>query len=235
MGLACIARETSLFLAVGVIVVEAIHCRRLRKNILFPALLPVVVVAILTIVTPYPDVVVRNELWVFNFANYGRTVESLVSLPLALGAFLLLIWFTWQHWEQRDFKAVERAAIGAAMVVFLINTPIVYGFAKVRESRLVALPLVFLWPIAGRWLSGWVQWLRVHFTWRLVPPFLLLALTTKGVLNNVYFSNRYGFHRGYKWYLAVLAAIALTGVILRWKPSWFPTMNRKARVQDAKR
>lgn len=92
------------------------------------------------------EVVDRFSCFIENFENQKNAVESIVSLVLALGAYL---YFLWWFLRANTPSVLERKFTDAFLLTFAVNTIVVLLMTFARETRLFALPLFFLWPLAG--------------------------------------------------------------------------------------
>ena len=86
----------------------------------------------------------RYSCFLENFENNKNTVESLTSIFLSLGPFL---YFSCIALNKLHLPLFKKNVINAFLVTVAINTPIVILTAFARESRLFALPLLFIWPM----------------------------------------------------------------------------------------
>jgi len=93
--------------------------------------------------------VVANRLSCYfqNFGTYASSVETIVSFFLVLGPAL---YFLYMSIKPKAYTILEKKYILAFLLALVINTPIVMAATLARETRLFALPLFFLWPLAGQ-------------------------------------------------------------------------------------
>lgn len=89
----------------------------------------------------------RFQYWARNLQSVKTAFESLVSLGLALALPMSLYGAARRLGLMRAHTPWLRAFFWSAV----LNTPVVFYAAYARESRLFALPLVFLWPLCGAW------------------------------------------------------------------------------------
>lgn len=82
-----------------------------------------------------------------NFGTLGKTIETLFSFLLVLAPWL---YFLWVRQRSEPFTMEHKRFVQAFFIALIINTPIIMLATLARESRLFALPLVFLWPLAGQ-------------------------------------------------------------------------------------
>src|SRR5690554_934415 len=82
-----------------------------------------------------------------NFGTLEKSIETFFSffLVLAPGLYFLFILK-----RTKGFIGFHKRFIQAFFIGLLINTPIIMSATLARESRLFALPLIFLWPLAGQ-------------------------------------------------------------------------------------
>ena len=82
----------------------------------------------------------------YNFQDLQYSLEALVAPLLVLGIFVYIVRYAVvRNHIQKKYMPL----IFAFLVTAAINTIIVYIGGHVREMRLFALPLVFLWPLMG--------------------------------------------------------------------------------------
>jgi hypothetical protein len=137
--LACLSRETSLLAVPGLLLLEE---RRPTLRCLPKYLLPIAAWAVFYFGKEAPGDPGRFLYWTKNFASGKISFETLVSASLALG-LPAATYFA-------DGGPRLRARWTKAFFLTLaLNTPIVLYAAYARESRLLALPLIFLWPRCG--------------------------------------------------------------------------------------
>ena len=89
----------------------------------------------------------RLSCYFQNFGTFASAVESVVSFFLVLGPSLYFLYMGKKSWI---FSALEKKYVRAFLLAVAINTPIVMAATLARETRLFALPLIFLWPLAGQ-------------------------------------------------------------------------------------
>jgi hypothetical protein len=86
-----------------------------------------------------------------NFGTRRAAVETTFNLFISLGIPGLVALLYWRRRPRPT--GVDRAFLAAFAVALLVNHPVVCFAAVAAEMRLLALPLVFVWPLAGRWLA----------------------------------------------------------------------------------
>ncbi|HUH47575.1 MAG TPA: hypothetical protein VLZ54_10515 [Arenibacter sp.] len=82
-----------------------------------------------------------------NFGTLEKTLETLFSFLLVLVPALYFLFVTN---KEKKFTTVQKRFVQAFLIGLLINTPVIMLATLARESRLFALPLIFLWPLAGQ-------------------------------------------------------------------------------------
>ena len=83
-----------------------------------------------------------------NFGTLAKSIETLFSFLLVLAPGLYLL-FVIQR-SKVYITIMQKRFIQAFFIGLVINTPIIMMATLARESRLFALPLIFLWPLAGQ-------------------------------------------------------------------------------------
>jgi len=83
-----------------------------------------------------------------NFGTLAKTIETLFSFLLVLGPGLYLLFVI--QGSKAYITVMQKRFIQAFFIGLVINTPIIMTATLARESRLFALPLIFLWPLAGQ-------------------------------------------------------------------------------------
>lgn len=161
--LAIIARESTVFLMPGLAIIFSgfsLKAKNMwsmsvkRKLLLLFVPLPLYAIYLGTFlwttdIWKETSEVAANRLSCYfqNFGTYASSVESIVSFFLVLGPGL---YFLYMSNKPKVFTALEKNYVQAFLLAVVINTPIVMVAALARETRLYALPLIFLWPMAGQ-------------------------------------------------------------------------------------
>jgi hypothetical protein len=170
LTLACYAREQSAFFY-PVLVISAVWARQScpRWRLLTASLLPLVAYIPFRVLVSSRWDFDRWAYWRYNFANPGRTTDTVVSLILAFGIVWLLaamgcfVLYRDRLWPNRGF-----VLFGAATTVpITVMVTLTASFA--RETRIFFPPFVFMIPLAllgFRWL---VQRLTEVIAVRLTP------------------------------------------------------------------
>lgn len=158
----------------------------------------------------------RFTHWRFNFQNKDFAAETIVSILLTLGpALLLTLRYAARHpWDQEDLRAILPALVGAAVVV-----PIVLISGRAREARLFALPLIFLWPVLGKYAQSYMAELKnaaQKVSWRLLLPALIALALAYAVSFHLYHPTyAAGFGQGFQFYAFIVLALGAVGELLR--------------------
>ena len=142
----------------------------------------------------------RFFYWQKNFASPLLAFETFVSLGLALALPLLLL-----TWPGVRPEASTRAWRRAFSLTLALNTPVVFVAAYARETRLLALPLIFLWPLTGPWLATILRGLPQAQS-AFLPLRFALAFLGLAAVALCYFPS-YRFAPGYRY--SALAFLAL--------------------------
>ncbi|PXX31780.1 hypothetical protein C7972_101619 [Arenibacter sp. ARW7G5Y1] len=161
--MATIARESTVFLWPGLVVIFAglsLKSKNLWsatvKKKLFLLFLPLPLYGIYlgifiwaTGIWKETSELVANRLGCYfqNFGTFASSVETLVSFFLVLGPGL---YFLYMSIKPKTYTILEKKYILAFLLALVINTPIVMTATLAREARLFALPLFFIWPLAGQ-------------------------------------------------------------------------------------
>jgi hypothetical protein len=144
----------------------------------------------------------------FNFQNQSFTIESLLAPVLTVAWPIIIYFFAWPHIR------IPRIWRQMAMITFVLNTPIVLFTAYARESRLFALPLIFVWPAVGASaIYLWGRYRQSVYGIRFVAVLSTIFIFTHMVkrwLRDVYYPTAPGnFADGYRWYIAFIFALSL--------------------------
>jgi hypothetical protein len=116
----------------------------------------------------------------YNFQNIHFLIESIVSTMLIL---LLPIYLLVVNKKYMFVNAENSRFIKAFLLTFIINTLLIFLTARVRELRLLVIPLFFLWPIFGSFfindlklLTNVKAYKTVFFKWHNIAYFLFLSI-----------------------------------------------------------
>jgi hypothetical protein len=161
--LAMVARESSVFLFPGFIMIGlglkvlptlTWSSSAIRKWILLFLPLPLYAIYLLLFFW-------KTDLWIEsstlegsrleclndNFGTLEKTIETLFYFLLVLAPGLYLLFVTR---KKKVFTTVQKRFVQAFFISLLINTPVIMLATLARESRLFALPLIFLWALGGQ-------------------------------------------------------------------------------------
>tara|TARA_R110000744_G_scaffold5467_7_gene19445 strand:- start:1099 stop:2319 length:1221 start_codon:yes stop_codon:yes gene_type:complete len=228
--LATIARESTLFLMPGLAIIFSgfsLKSKNMwnfgikRKLLLLFAPLPLYVIYLgiflwATGIWKETSEVAANRLSCYfqNFGTYASSVESIVSFFLVLGPGL---YFLYMSNKPKIFSALEKKYVQAFLLALVINTPIVMVATLARESRLFALPLIFLWPLVGQLFgkeltlltkpSLYLECLR---NWRYSMVLLLLSLIIYAIAFRLYvpsFPTKDNFFNEYLFVLLLIMSL----------------------------
>jgi hypothetical protein len=79
-----------------------------------------------------------------NFESDKSVFESIAAFFLVL---LIPVYFIVTTKATELFKSKHKGLVKAFIITLVVNTIIAYSMTKVREARILMLPLVFLWPV----------------------------------------------------------------------------------------
>lgn len=160
---AMVARESSAFLLPGFILIGlglgTLPDLRWSRTVIrkwFLLFLPIALYAVYLILF-----FLKTDLWVEssslessrldclndNFGTLEKSIETFFSFFLVLAPWL---YFLFILKRTKGFTGWHKRFIQAFFIGLLINSPIIMSATLARESRLFALPLIFLWPLAGQ-------------------------------------------------------------------------------------
>jgi hypothetical protein len=193
--------------------------RRIRslvtlKNAIFFGL-PVVGYLLYLHLLQTPDMDGRFAHLRTNFENTRSTIASLASLVIGFGVVGLLAVFKGDLLPQPQEKR-ERAILGAFFLTFLLNTLVVFFCALVRETRVFALPLVLLWPIAGLWIRRLGERLNPRAWWQALTPLGRLLVLATFVLSFALYSPLWSCSKHvFKGYFAGVMSLGMLWALSR--------------------
>lgn len=173
--MAMVARESTVFLLPGIYLLfpvvekyisKAVGISNSKKFIILSMPLVMYLVFIISFIE-------SNQLWIAfgeeltdrfsclyaNFKNEKFTIETITSFFLTIGPFL---YFLKVYFTTSSPGPSEKQFIKAFWLCLIINTPIVVAATFAREARLFVLPLFFLWPFAGCFLSSELKLLSTY-------------------------------------------------------------------------
>jgi hypothetical protein len=116
--------------------------------------------------------------WICLFQNFESDKSVFESIAAFFLVLLIPVYFIVTTKSTELFSSKHKGLVKAFILTLVVNTIIAYSMTKVREARILMLPLVFLWPIfSAVFLSklslmisfnSWIQLFK--------KPFLLLLL-----------------------------------------------------------
>ncbi|MBK9177249.1 MAG: hypothetical protein IPM46_13130 [Flavobacteriales bacterium] len=161
LTIALIAHETSLFIMPLFMVMLRRSPRRMSITIASPVVLfALFLFAYLPsqdLMRPtFDDSLHRFGTWAFNFSSPAMAAETMgyMAMTLLLPVYLLV--------RFRGSNAAEpraRETMQAFWISLVLNTLVVLIAAKAREARVLALPLIIVWPLLGKAFSS--EWARL--------------------------------------------------------------------------
>ncbi len=164
------------------------------------------------------EMISRYSCFLENFENTKNTIESLVSFFVSLGVPL---YFSLLFLSQRTPNNFQQQFIFAFLLTALINTPIVFLSSFARESRLFALPLFFLWPMASQLFGKKIKLLfsfkaysQMLRKWQYLLSFLVLNILNYWFCFQYYKNLGLGENTYFAEYLFLSIYIITTHVLL---------------------
>ena len=119
----------------------------------------------------YDELNVRFSQLMYNFQNVQFSIESIALFIMISGLPVVLLLAQGKEVIKNE-KYKLRVAFWLALV---LNTIMVYVSARVNEARVLALPLIFLWPLLGNYaLNFWHQ--TIHRITKKVVFVLILVM-----------------------------------------------------------
>ena len=233
--LAIIARESTLFLLPGLAIIFSgfsLKSKNMwnfgikRKLLLLFAPMPLYVIYLgiflwATGIWKETSEVAAKRLSCYfqNFGTYASSLESIVSFFLVLGPGL---YFLYMSHKSKIFSALEKKYVQAFLLAVVINTPIVMVATLAREARLFALPLIFLWPLAGQLFGKELRplirpnlYLDCFRDWRYSMLLLLLSLISYAIAFRLYVPSFPSKDNFFNEYLFVMLLIMSVHFVLR--------------------
>lgn len=170
----------------------------------------------------------RFQHFFINFQNPSFALESLAAPFITVAIPALLAWVGQSSADLERERLWRRMTI----VTFVINTPIVLVAAYARESRLFALPLLFLWPWTGKYVMVLWSTLRSRTqsfdARRLLSKngilrLIVLCIFLFEVMVVLYWFLRFGyyptapgnFETGYRLYIGMVMISVVAAVVWR--------------------
>lgn len=237
LSLSLIARESGLLLIPSIALFlfsfhfdkgKIFSSNNLKKTLLLILPVAIYMVYLYTFITitsaseeTKSELLDRLSLFDFNFQDQQFSIESLTSLFLAIGFPLyILYWYT----RENLLTKVERKMVKAFLLCLIINVPLVLTTAQAREARLFALPLIFLWPIFGKFLFYEIQFIKslnlikkTLKNWIFSTLLFMLIFISAIVKNHIYFPTGWEKDTSYQdeYLLIVLIMISIHFVFKR--------------------
>ena len=227
-SLAMIARETSVLLLPALLYTENRKIKwisiwfYIKRNLYLS--LPILIYVIYLVIFMYAnnlfgdastEMTRRWSCFLENFESKKNTLESLVSIYLTLG------FFTTASILLRSPNNQLGSLTTAFWITVLINTPIVILSAFARESRLFALPLLFIWPIftqlfCPNLIQKWKNFLSQSLSYKtfMATLFVLFSFVNYYFCYRIYSDFGLGDNNFFTEYLFLLNSLILILVLL---------------------
>lgn len=164
----------------------------------------------------------RWQLVYYNFQNSQFAIESFCSLLLGWGLPTFVFFFMA---KKMVFTKLEKAWLKAFLLSLCLNSLLVFLATKARETRLFTLPLLLLWPLAGRQLGLLLQhWRSKTFPGprsRNIFIGLLLVLLFLALMIALHLYRPTGLDASQNWhkpYFFLLLSFIFSGVLFRFWP-----------------
>jgi hypothetical protein len=144
-----IARETGLLLIPFLLTQKNLlnaseNSKPTQRIYLF--IVPVIVYLIYFFTQPFSaSLSSRPKCLFFNFQNIQFSIDALVSLLIACGLPIYISCIS-----KKSASPDEKKSISAFYLLLIVNAFIILIFARAREIRLFALPLLLWWPFSGK-------------------------------------------------------------------------------------
>jgi hypothetical protein len=85
--------------------------------------------------------------WICLFQNFESDKSVFESIAAFFLVLLIPVYFLVTTKSTELFSSKHKGLVKAFIITLVVNTLIAYFLTKVREARILMLPLVFLWPI----------------------------------------------------------------------------------------
>ncbi len=161
----------------------------------------------------------RFSCFTENFKDLPSSIESITSVILALGTF---IYFLLTYMKHHSPSRIEKKFIKGFFLCCVVNTPVVLVAAFSRETRLFALPLVFLWPLMAhfcyqeiRLLLSFDLYKQCFRHWRYGVGFVLLTVLNYLLSFRVYVPSFPSTDNYFNEYLFLALQVIIFHVLLR--------------------
>ena len=165
------------------------------------------------------EMISRYSCFLENFESTKNTVESLVSFFVSLGVPL---YFAFLFVKKKLENGFQRQFVYAFLLTAVINTPIVFVSSFARESRLFALPLFFIWPLAALLFAKDLKILiffkmlsQMLMKWLYLLPFLAINILNYWFAFGYYQKLGLGENTYFSEYLFLSIFIITTHFLLR--------------------
>jgi hypothetical protein len=189
--LALFARETTLLLIPGLLVLAgSLHGRRQKKywasaGAAIAVYFGTLYLAGFGLDDPHTSLI---QLIRHNFGSW-RAFDTVLNVFIAVGVPGALVAWTWCR--KQPMESSERALLLAFAVAAVVNYPMAFAASIVSELRHLALPLIFVWPVLGRWFRGFItsrEWRSLIATQRDVMRLIGTLVASVAVTGAIVFT-----------------------------------------------
>jgi hypothetical protein len=116
--------------------------------------------------------------WICLFQNFESDKSVFESIAAFFLVLLIPVYFLVTTKATALFSSKYNGLVKAFIITLVVNTLIAYSMTKVREARILMLPLVFLWPIFSAVFLSKLSLLISFKSWiqLFMQPLLLVLL-----------------------------------------------------------
>lgn len=142
----------------------------------------------------------RFSHWTYNTLTPERIREMIFSVVAVL-ALPLYIFYQSHHQYSKRFQA-------AIILAIVLNTSVAIIATRIQEARIIALPLLLLWPIWGQSVMQCFRQCTFHFSTNklILSMFSLIAVWQ---FSFVWYQSTdvYAFDKAFQWYVFLLLLV----------------------------
>ncbi len=156
---------------------------------------------------------IRFTLFDINFETPANGIENFISIYAVCG---FALYFTYCTLKNSKSTVQNYNFLQAFLLTFLLNTLVVIFFAKVREARLLAIPLFFIWPLFTTLFKQelmkfleWKSYITLFTNWKMLSFFILSVFFTNIFLIKIYKRTIYSSGDFFNGYILITTALIL--------------------------